>query len=61
LSKGDLATATEVAQEALAAADRTGDAFDLLSAYHVAGVPMFFQGNFSRALQRFEQGIELPV
>ena len=32
--KGDLATAAEVAQEALAAAERTGDAFDLLSAHY---------------------------
>ena len=35
--KGDLTTATEVAQEALAAAEHTGQAFDLLSAHYVAG------------------------
>ena len=37
LMKGDLATAAEVAQEALAAAERTGEAFDLLLAHVVLG------------------------
>ena len=57
--KGDLATAAEVAQEALAAAERTGEAFDLLSAHYPVGLPLFFQGHFSRALQHFEHSIEL--
>ena len=35
--KGDLATSAEVAQEALAAAERTGDAFDLLAAHYQVG------------------------
>ncbi len=58
-NKGDLATSAEVTQEALAAAGRTGDAFDLLSAHFVAGQPLLFQGHFSRALQHFEQSIEV--
>ena len=53
--KGDLATSAEVAQEALAAAERTGEAFDLLSAHYVVGESLLFQGHFSRALQHFEQ------
>jgi predicted ATPase len=57
--KGDLATADEVAQEALAAAERTGEAFDLLSAHYQVGAPLFFQGHLSRALQHFEQSIKL--
>jgi len=58
-AKGDLATAAEVAQEALAAAERTGKAFDLVWAHYEVGVPLFHQGHFSRALQHFEQSIEL--
>jgi len=57
--KGDLATTTEVAEEALAAAERTGDAFDLLSAHSVAAAPLLFQGHFARALQHLEQSIRL--
>jgi predicted ATPase len=57
--KGDLATAAEVAQEALAAAERTGDAFDLLSAHLIVAATLLYQGNFSRALPYFEQGIKL--
>ena len=59
LVKGDLATGAEVAQEALAAAERTGDAFDLLLAHVVVGFPFLFRGDFSRALEHFEQAIEL--
>jgi class 3 adenylate cyclase/predicted ATPase len=57
--KGDFATAAEVAQEALVAAERTGDAYDLLSAHYVVGATLFYPGNFSRALQHFEQSIQL--
>jgi predicted ATPase len=55
--KGDLATAAEVAQEALAAAERTGEALDLLLAHYQAGRQLLYQGNFSRALQHVEQTI----
>lgn len=58
-AKGDLATSAEVAQEALAAAERTGEAFDLLDAHYMVGVPLFHQGHFSRALQHFEQSVKL--
>jgi class 3 adenylate cyclase/predicted ATPase len=57
--KGDLATSAEVAQEALAAAERTGEAFDLLLAHFHVGIPLFFQCKFSRALQHFEHSIKL--
>jgi predicted ATPase len=59
LVKGNLATAAEVAQDALAAAERTGDAFDLLSAHYQVAMPLFYQGHFSRALHHFEQSIGL--
>jgi class 3 adenylate cyclase/tetratricopeptide (TPR) repeat protein len=57
--KGDLANAAAVVQEALAAAERTADAYDLLSAHFAAGDVLFLQGDFSRALQRLEQAIQL--
>jgi predicted ATPase len=56
--KGDLATGAEVAQQALAAAERTGDAFDLLSAHFQVGQGLLLQGHFSRALQHFEHSIK---
>ncbi|HME70904.1 MAG TPA: adenylate/guanylate cyclase domain-containing protein [Myxococcota bacterium] len=57
--KGHVATAAEVAQEALAAAERTGEAFDLLSAHYQVGEPLLFQGHFSQALHHFEQSLRL--
>ena len=59
IAKGDVATAAEVAQEALATAERTGEAFDLLAAHYRVGLPLLLRGHFSRALQHFEQSIEL--
>jgi len=59
LVKGDLAASAEVAMEALEAAERTGEALDLLSAHHVVGMPLFHQGHFARALQHVEQSIKL--
>ncbi len=58
-NKGDLATAAGIAQEALAAAGRTGVALDLLLAHLCAGIPLLFQGSFSQALQHFEHSIKL--
>ncbi len=58
-NKGDLATGAEVAQEALAAAERTRDAFDLLSAQFLVGQALFHQGHFARALHHFEESIRL--
>jgi class 3 adenylate cyclase/predicted ATPase len=55
--RGDLGTSAEIAQEALAAAKRSGEAFDLLSAHYVVGESLLFQGHFSRALQHLEQTI----
>jgi class 3 adenylate cyclase/predicted ATPase len=59
VNKGDLETAAEVAQEALTAAERTADAFDLLSAHYAVGIPLLFQGHFSRALHHLEHSIKL--
>ena len=56
-AKGDLLTAEKVARQALSAAKRTGDTFDVLSAHHVVGVPLLYQGQFSRAQRHFEQSI----
>src|SRR5262249_46367748 len=49
----------DIAKDALAAAGRTGDAWDLISAHHVVGMPLFHRGHFARALQHLEQSIEL--
>ncbi len=59
LVKADLVTAVEVGQDALAAAESTGDAFDLLSAHYQVGIPLLYQGHFSRALYHFEQSMRL--
>jgi len=59
LVKGDVATSAEVAQEALAAAEQTGQAFDLLFAHYQVGAPLLYQGHFAEALQHFEHSIEL--
>jgi predicted ATPase len=56
-TKGDLATAAEVAQEALAAAGRTREALDLLLAHYQAGRQLLYQGSFPRALQHVEQAL----
>ena len=58
LIQGDLATAAEVAQEALAAAERSGEAFDRVSAHEEVGTSAVFQGHLSRALRHFERSIE---
>jgi tetratricopeptide (TPR) repeat protein len=58
-TKGDLATGAEVGEEALAAAERTGDPLDLLLAHVVVGFPFFDRGNFSQALNEYEQAIGL--
>jgi class 3 adenylate cyclase/tetratricopeptide (TPR) repeat protein len=48
LMKGDLPTSAEVAQEALAAAERTGEALDRLMTHVAVGCPLLFQGHFAR-------------
>ncbi len=57
--KGDLTTATELAKQALDAAGRSGDALDRVAAHAAAGYPLFWQGDFSRALRHFEDAVEL--
>ncbi len=59
LVKGEFTTSAEVAREALAVAERTGDALDLLSAHCQTGMPLFFQGDFVGALQHLEHSAHL--
>jgi predicted ATPase len=59
LTKGDLATSSELAKQALEAAERGGSAFDLIGAHYVVGFPLYYRGEFSRALHHFEQAIGL--
>jgi len=58
LVQADLATALEVAREALAAAERMGAAFDLIQAHYQVGSAWLWQGHFSQALQHFDRAIE---
>jgi len=57
--KGDVVTAAEVAQAALAAAERTGNAVDLLGAHLLLGQALSHLGDLSQALQHLEQAIKL--
>jgi hypothetical protein len=57
--KGELATAVEVAQEALVAADRTGKVFDLLNPHFLMAELSLMQGQLSRALKHCKQTIAL--
>jgi len=59
LVKGEFGTSAEVAREALAVAERTGEAFDLVSAHCQTGMPLFFQGDFARALRHLEHSADL--
>ncbi|MEO8604645.1 MAG: AAA family ATPase [bacterium] len=59
LVKGEFATSAEVAREALAVAERTGEALDLLSAHCQTGMPLFFQGDFASALRHLEHAADL--
>lgn len=57
--KGDLASGDAVGQEALAAAERTGDPLDLLLGHVVVGFPFFYRGQFSRASQHYAEATAL--
>ena len=59
LVKGEFATSADVAREALGMAERTGEAFDLVAAHCQTGMPLFFQGDFTRALRHLERSAEL--
>jgi len=48
-----------VAEETMAAAERTGDRLDLLLAHVVVGFPSFYRGRFSRALEHYQRATEL--
>jgi tetratricopeptide (TPR) repeat protein len=58
-NRGDLATSSELASQALEAAERMGGAFDLLSAHMSAGSTLYYKGEFSRSLHHLEQVIGL--
>jgi len=57
--KGEITTATALAEQALASAGRTGNAFDLVSAHYQVGLPLFLRGRFCDALRQFEEGMRL--
>jgi adenylate cyclase len=57
--KGDLATSSELAEQALEAAEHVGGPFDLVSAQYAVGSLLFWKGEFSRALHHLEQAIGL--
>ena len=59
LMKGDLTTAVEIGNEALAAAERTGEAFDLLLGHISLGTALAYQGHFTQGLEHLEQAIAL--
>lgn len=59
LVKGDLHTSAEIAREAMAAARRTGEPFDLLLAHMCCACPFMFAGDFTRALEHFDQAIAI--
>ncbi len=59
LMKGDLTTAVEIGNEALAAAQRTGEAFDLLLGHVSVGTALAYQGHLTRGLEHLEQAIAL--
>ena len=59
LMKGDLTTAVEIGTEALAAAEHTGEPFDLLLAHVSIGTALAYQGNFTQGLEYLEQAIAL--
>jgi predicted ATPase len=58
-TKGDVATSKELAEQALAAAERLGDTSALSYAHACLGMSIYSQGEFSRALQHLEQTIRL--
>ncbi|MCZ6714500.1 MAG: hypothetical protein O7B29_11195, partial [Deltaproteobacteria bacterium] len=57
--KGDLAASADLAKQALEAAERTNDVPPLLAAHQTVGIPLYWQGEFSRALRHFEQVLRL--
>lgn len=57
--QGDLATGEAIGRDALATAERTGDALDLLLAHVVAGFPHFYRGSFARAAEHYGQATAL--
>jgi class 3 adenylate cyclase/tetratricopeptide (TPR) repeat protein len=59
LLKGGLTTSAEIAVEAMAAAQRTGEPFDLLLGHVCNGLPWMFRGDLHRALHHLEAAIEI--
>jgi class 3 adenylate cyclase/tetratricopeptide (TPR) repeat protein len=56
--RGNLPMAAELSDEALALAERNGDAALLADAYHLAGVLAFHLGKFQSARDRLERSME---
>jgi tetratricopeptide (TPR) repeat protein len=57
--KGEVATSSELASQALEAAERAGGTFERLLAHSVVGVALYLQGQFPRSIHHLEQAIRL--
>jgi class 3 adenylate cyclase/tetratricopeptide (TPR) repeat protein len=57
--KSDLATSSGLAKQALAFAEKTGDAMNRVIAETAVGIPFFWQGELMRALRSLEAAIEI--
>jgi class 3 adenylate cyclase/tetratricopeptide (TPR) repeat protein len=58
-NRGELRTATDLAEQAVALAEQGGEAYPLLAAHTRLGITLHMMGELSRALEHFEQAIDL--
>jgi class 3 adenylate cyclase/predicted ATPase len=58
-TKGDLTASAEAAQQGLEASELSNSTLDLIFAHNAMGMPLYWQGEFSRALHHLEQVIRL--
>jgi len=57
--QGEVTTAAEIGRQALAAAERTGDVFDQLSAHYQIGMAFVCSGRVAPGLRHFEETLAL--
>ncbi len=57
--QGEVTAAAEIGRQALAAAERTGDVFDQLSAHYQIGMALLCHGRVAPGLRHFEQTLAL--
>jgi len=58
-NQGELRTATELAEQAVALAEQGGEAYPLLAAHTRLGITLHMMGELPRALEHLEQAIDL--